>query len=119
MRRYRQILLAVLLSPLLAHAAAKTIPVELGKEFRLKKGEVASIEGGRALLRIVKFINSPCPKGVYCVWSGQAVITELTVGGKVVPPKAKDYPYDVLVKESDYKTYAAMIVTKKRKASPP
>jgi len=115
----RRFLLAALLSPLLAHAAAKPIPVELGKEFRLKKGEVASLEGGRALLRIVKFINSPCPKGAYCVWSGQAVITELTVGGKVVPPGAKNYPYAILVKESDYKTFAVLLATKPKATTPP
>ncbi|MDD5304234.1 MAG: hypothetical protein PHS14_14130 [Elusimicrobia bacterium] len=93
-----------------ASAAPRTIPVELGKEFRLKKGEVASIAGGRATLRIVKFINSPCPKGAYCIWSGQAVITELTVDGKVVPPGSKDSPYDVTVKDSDYRTFAVLVV---------
>ena len=94
-----------------ASAAAKTIPIELGKEFRLKKGEVASIAGGRAFLKIVKFINSPCPKGAYCIWSGQAVITELTVDGKVVPTNAKDSPYDIAVKSSDYKSFAMLIAT--------
>jgi hypothetical protein len=101
---------AVLLLSLLAagaSAAPKTIPVELGKAFRLMKGEVASIAGGRATLRIVKFINSPCPKGAYCIWSGQAVITELTVDGKVVP---KDWPYDITTQESDYKTFAVLLV---------
>ena len=112
----RLLLLAALLSPLLAHAAAKPIPVELGKEFRLKKGEVASLEGGRALLKIAKFINSPCPKGAYCVWSGQAVITELTVDGKAMPPNAKDSPYGVTVKKSDYRTYAVLVVDKARPA---
>ena len=101
---------AVLLLSLLAagaSAAPKTIPVELGKAFRLKKGEIAAIEGGRATLRIVKFINSPCPKGARCIWSGQAVITELTVDGKVVP---KDWPYDVATQDSDYKTFAVLLV---------
>ncbi|MCR4295143.1 MAG: hypothetical protein NUW21_06385 [Elusimicrobia bacterium] len=101
----------LLLSALLAGTAfAKPVPVELGKEFRLRKGEVAAITGTTATLRIVRFINSPCPKGAHCVWSGLAVITELTVDGKVVDPKAKDSPYDVLVKESDYKTYAVLLV---------
>ena len=95
-----------------AYAAAKTIPIELGKAFRLKKGEIAAIPGGRATLRIAKFINSPCPKGVYCIWSGQAVITELTVDGKIVP--SKDSPYDITVKNSDYKSFALLIVDEKR-----
>lgn len=101
----------LLLSALLAGTAfAKTMPVELGKEFRLKKGEVAAIAGTKATLRILRFINSPCPKGAHCVWSGLAVITELTVDGKVVPENAKTRPYDVLVKDSDYTTWAALIV---------
>lgn len=110
----------LLLASLLASSAfGKAIPVELGKEFRLRKGEVASIEGGKAFLRIVKFINSPCPKGAYCVWSGQAVITELTVNGKVMDPKAKDSPYDVLVKDSDYKTWAALRVRRRARRRDP
>lgn len=109
--------LLLLLSSLLATgAAARTIPVELGKEFRLRKGEIAAIAGTKAALRIVKFINSPCPKGAYCVWSGQAVITELTVGGKVVDPGAKDSPYLVAVKKSDYKTWADLVVDTPRNA---
>lgn len=101
----------LLLAALLASSAfAKTVPVELAKEFRLKKGDVAAIAGGRATLRIVRFINSPCPKGAHCVWSGLAVITELTVDGKVVPENAKDSPYDVRVKDSDYKTWAVLTV---------
>lgn len=101
----------LLLSALLAGTAfAKTVPVELGKEFRLRKGEVAAIAGSAATLRIVRFINSPCPKYARCVWSGMAVITELTVDGKVVDLRAKDAPYAVLVKDSDYRTYAALIV---------
>ncbi|MDP3544535.1 MAG: hypothetical protein Q8T11_18875 [Elusimicrobiota bacterium] len=103
--------LLFLLSSLIASPVfAKAMPVELGREFRLKKGEVAAIEGDRATLRIVRFINSPCPKGARCVWSGQAVITELTVDGKVVPEDAKTRPYDVLVKDSDFKTFAVLVV---------
>ena len=102
-----------------AYANAKPIPVELGKEFRLKKREIAAIVGGQATLKITKFINSPCPKGAYCIWSGQAVITELTVNGKVVPPKAKDFPYDITVKESDYRTFAVLVVDEKKREPAP
>lgn len=103
--------LLLLLSSLLASgAAAKAVPAELGKEFRLKKGEVAAIAGTKATLRIVKFINSPCPKGAYCVWSGQAVYTELTVDGKVFDLKSTNWPYEVLVKDSDYTSWALLLV---------
>jgi hypothetical protein len=103
--------LLLLLSALLSSSAfAKPVAAELGKEFRLKKGEVAAIAGTKATLRIVKFINSPCPKGAYCVWSGQAVYTELTVDGKVFDMKSKDWPYEVEVKDSDYTTWALLLV---------
>jgi hypothetical protein len=112
--------LLLLLSSLLTSGAfAKDIPVELGKEFRLKKGEVASVAGTKATLRIVKFINSPCPKGARCVWSGQAVFTELTVDGKVVTPGAEGSPYDVEVRKSDYRTFAVLVVSAVKSPSPP
>lgn len=101
----------IALLALVASAAPKTISVELGKEFRLKKGEIAAVAGTKATVRITKFINSPCPKGARCVWSGQAVYTELTVDGKVVPSKEKDPPFVVAVKKSDYKTFAVLLVT--------
>lgn len=104
-------LATILLSLLCASAAAaKTIPVVLGKEFRLEKGQVARIGKSQAFLRITKFINSPCPKGAQCIWSGLAVMTELTVDGKIVPPGAKDFPYDITGKDSDYTTYANFVV---------
>jgi len=103
-------LAAVLLSFLATAAAAKTIDVEFGKEFRLKKGEIARFDGGRGTLRITNFINSPCPKGARCVWSGLAAHYELTQDGKAVPPNARDAPYDVTVKDSDYKSFAVFIV---------
>lgn len=86
------------------------VSAQLGQEFRLAKGQTASLESGRVLVRLVKFINSPCPKGAYCVWSGQAVITELTVDGKVVKESVNDRPYDVLIKDSDYRTFAVLVV---------
>ncbi len=106
MMKLAALLLALTASPVLA----APVPAELGKAFRLEKGRTASIDGGKALLRIVKFINSPCPKGARCIWSGQAVDFELTVGGKPVPRGAKDAPYDVETKDSDYATYAVFMV---------
>lgn len=113
-----RLLAVVLLSSLFASsflqaaapAAGKTIEAGLGKDFRLQKGETARIDGGRASLRITGFVNSPCPKGAYCAWSGLAVNSELTVGGKVVQEGSKDAPYSVDVKESDYRTYAVFLV---------
>lgn len=113
--RLAALLLAALFAPA-APAGAKKIAAELGGEFRLGKDETARIADGRASLRITKFINSPCPKNAQCVWSGLAVMTELRVDGKVVPPGAKDTPYDVVVKGSDYRTYAVFVVDEPERA---
>lgn len=92
---------AVLACLLPVHSAAGETRVELGKEFRLSVGAAARLPGKRAKLRLKSFVNSPCPEGARCVWSGQEVIYELT---------PKDAPYEVEVKSSDYRTYAAFVV---------
>ncbi len=89
---------------------AAAIDVPLGKEFRLAAGATARLPGGKAKLRIKRFVNSPCPKGAQCVWSGQDVIFELTVDGKAVRLEKNDSPYEVTLKESDYRTFAVFIV---------
>lgn len=106
--------LAVLLA-LPSAAAPKEVSAELDKAFRLEKGQTATLDGGKASLRIVRFINSPCPKGARCIWSGLAVDFELKAGGKAVPRGAKDAPYDVSVSSSDYRTYASFLVHKRPK----
>ncbi|MBI2635481.1 MAG: hypothetical protein HYW79_02975 [Parcubacteria group bacterium] len=88
--------------------------VSLGQEFTLKKGETARVKGLNVFLEVKDFIYSPCPEDSQCVWSGLAVVYELTVDGKVYgssfdnPPH--EAPYDVFVKKTDYKTYATFII---------
>jgi len=90
--------------------------ISLGEEFTLKKGETARIKNLNVFLKVKDFIYSPCPKGAQCFWSGLAVVYELTVDGKVYgssfdnPPR--EAPYDVLVKKTDYKTYATFVINK-------
>lgn len=95
---------------------AGTLTVSLGEEFTLKKGGTARVKDLNVFLKLKDFIYSPCPKGVQCVWSGLAVIYELSVDEKVydaplgnLPPKA---PYEVLVKNTDFKTYANFVIKK-------
>lgn len=95
---------------------AKTVAVELGKDFRLRKGETARLPGGRATLSIARFINSPCPKGAVCAWSGQDVVYELKLDGKASAANAPDAPYDVVVKESDFTTFAVFAVDEPERA---
>ncbi len=104
-------------SPEPTTASAGSITVSLGEKFTLKKGGIARVKDRDATLQLKDFIYSPCPKNVQCIWSGLAVIYELTVNGKTYdssfgnPPQGA--PYDVSVVESDYKTYATFIITKK------
>ena len=104
------LLLACMSCAVEASAAKKAVSVALGQEFRLEKGGVARIARSRDSIRITGFVNSPCPKGAMCVWSGLAVLTELTVNGKVLPQGSKDSPYDVTVNDSDYRSYALLVV---------
>ncbi|MBI4423929.1 MAG: hypothetical protein HY554_09395 [Elusimicrobia bacterium] len=99
-----------------SRASRRTIDVELGKEFRLEKGEAARISGTRAVLRIERFIDSPCPKGAQCGWSGQAVVPKLTINGKAAPTAPKDAPYDVEVKDTDFRSYAVFVVDEPERA---
>lgn len=89
-----------------ATSAAEPRNVDLNKQFTLTKGRSATIRGTQASLRISGFINSPCPKGARCIWSGQAVNVEWTIAGATVAA----VPYDVKVVSSDYKTKAALVV---------
>ncbi len=112
-----KLLLAALLAlPAPAFAASKSVSVELGKEFRLRKHQRAEIKGTDASVRITGFTNSPCPKGARCVWSGLAVHLELSVAGKVVPLESPESPYRVETVKSDYVKYAVLRATKRAPA---
>jgi hypothetical protein len=94
-----------------AFAAPKPIVAELEREFTLRKGQRADLKGTDASILLTGFINSPCPKGMRCVWSGQKVLLELTVAGSTVALNG-DAPYQVQVRSSDYKTSARLVATK-------
>ena len=85
--------------------------VNLGEEFTLVKGESARVKGLNVSLKIKEFIYSPCPKGVQCVWSGLAVVYELNIDGKDYT-NAYNTPYDVLILDTNFKTYAKFIIEK-------
>ena len=94
--------------------------VSAGEEFTLKQGESVKLKDVDLTLTVTGFENSPCPEGSQCIWSGLAVNYDLTVGGFKYSsagsttdsePIPADLPLEVLVKESDYKTYATMTMT--------
>ena len=110
----KALLAAGLLFGALGAAAAppKAIAVELGKEFTLLKGQRANLKDADASIRITGFINSPCPKGARCIWSGQMVKLELTVAGSTVALDGSA-PFEVKVVSSDYKTRAALLALRR------
>lgn len=105
------LLAALLLVPAAASAAPRTVKAELGKEFTLRKFQKAEIAGTDASLRLTGFINSPCPKGARCVWSGQAVLLELTIAGSTAAIETSPYAVETL--RSDYRTKADLRVTRR------
>lgn len=88
--------------------------VNLGEEFTLKKGEAAKIRGLNVTLTVTGFIYSPCPEGSQCFWSGLAVEYELSVNGNIYKSSfgnlPSEAPYRVFIKDSDYKTYATLVI---------
>lgn len=89
----------------------------LGEVFALHQGESMHIKGTDLSLRVDGFVNSPCPKGSQCVWSGLAVRYMLFAGGKAyevprgqLPP---DAPFVVRVWDTDYETFAAFVIDHK------
>ncbi len=111
--------------------ASKTNPIPsptsktitLGQEFTAHKGDVFTVEGSYGdTFEITDFYYHPCPAGSQCIWSGLDVfykITTATVKGQQIgkvyikdqpTQHLTDSPYTVFVKDSDYKTYAKIIL---------
>ena len=92
--------------------------VDFGEEFILEKGEVAHVKGSDISLKLTSFYYHPCPEGAQCVWSGVAVYYELIVDG-ITYNNSRNRPYheepcDVVIKNSDYKSYATVIIYKNK-----
>jgi|GEM_PF-4259354 len=91
--------------------------IDLGIPFEIKKDEVVSLRNTDFKLKITGFINSPCPKDAKCVWSGTAVLYEVTLGDVVYKGSSEradlDIPYNILIKDSDYTSYAKVIINEK------
>lgn len=105
-------LAAAFASSAFAAPPPKTIKAEVGKPFVLRKSQVAHLKDTDASIRITGFINSPCPKGARCVWSGLAVHLELTVAGSTIALDG-NAPYAVEILDSDYKTRAKLLANKR------
>lgn len=105
-------------NPALAQDAIREVGA--GEEFTLKQGESVKLKDVDLTLTVTGFEYSPCPEGAQCIWSGLAVNYDLNVGGFIYSsagsttesePIPADLPLEVLVKDSDYQTYAIMTMT--------
>ncbi len=100
----------------------------LGVEFTAHQNEVFTEIDGQVKLEFVLtgFYYHPCPEGAMCMWSGLDVFYKLTacpanstsplscsVYEKNQALQQVDSPYNVQIVDSDYQTYAKVIVTKK------
>lgn len=96
------------------------IQAELGQEVSIKLGETVAFKGAPVTLIITGFYNHPCPKGAMCFWSGLDVFYELNVDGRAyikdsTGVNTSDFPYRLTVRESDYQTFAKVVVAEKQK----
>lgn len=89
---------------------------ELGENFSIYQGETAQLENEKVLLTLTGFINSPCPAGTQCIWSGQQVQYDLDVDGKKYGIgknlSLENSPYTVTIVKSDYEKSAVMKIEK-------
>lgn len=86
--------------------------VEFNEEVTLNKGETIKIKEKEIYLTIKSFTNSPPPAGTQGIWSGLSVNYELKIENKIYT-NSYETPYDVIISQTDYKTYANIIIKNK------
>jgi hypothetical protein len=86
------------------------------REFTLKKGESITLGEDNVSIKLTGFINSPCPKGAQCIWSGLSVLYDIIVDGVTYTGSDRsvlDIPYVITIKDSDYESFAVFVISKK------
>ncbi len=101
--------------------------ITLGKEFTANLNEKFEIENSSGdVFTVTGFYYQPCPEGSQCLWSGLDVFYKITIAdvaengslrGKIfIKDKplqsTTDFPYSVTIKDSDYKAYAKVVISK-------
>jgi hypothetical protein len=86
----------------------------LGQPFTLGKNQIATISDTGLEIEITGFVNSPCPKGAQCFWSGQGINFTYRMKGKIESGinLMQAFGYQAVLGETDYETYANLIVEK-------
>lgn len=114
-----------------ASRQAKRAEVRLGEEFKLGAGQSAAVAGASLEIEFVSVVeDSRCPRGVDCVWEGNARVrlrlkrpgaapTEIELNTNLEPRRAAAFGHDVRLKELspypqanqpvDKKTYVAAL----------
>lgn len=81
-------------------------------EFILHQNEQAVFKKEELTIRILKFYNSPCPKGANCIWSGVGV--ELECIHKKDTARGIDlsaaFGYKIKILETDHEKFARLIL---------
>ncbi len=92
----------------------KTQYVQLDNSFILNKNQKAVISEENLEVKITHFVNSPCPKGSQCVWSGLGITFEYSYNGKTESGLnlTQAFGYEVKVIDTDYETFAKIKVNK-------
>ena len=83
-----------------------------GVETSLRPGVLARVAGSDVLFRVTAFVDSPCPAGAWCFWSGQSVEAAWYRAGQArrAVDGGEAFGYRLQIVESDYKTYARVKV---------
>lgn len=104
--------------------------VYVGQSFHMTPGQTGTIaDSYGATFQLTGFYYHPCPANVNCIWSGLDIfytieIPEVTNADGSIQQHAAVYtkdslkipdgiPFAVSVKDSDYKTYAELVLQKK------
>ncbi|MDO8669277.1 MAG: hypothetical protein Q7K65_03205 [Candidatus Buchananbacteria bacterium] len=92
----------------------ETLNISLGEEFTLHKNQSAIINESGLAIKITEFYNSPCPKGVQCIWSGVGIAFAYSYGGEVQKgiDLVQAFGYKTNIIDTDNETYAKLKITK-------
>lgn len=98
--------------------------INFNEEITLRKGETVKLNGKEAYLTIKDFTYSPAPEGAQAIWSGLGITYKLKINDKTYTSNIMGFfeeydsiPYDIILKDSDYKTFAKIMIREKGESS--
>lgn len=94
------------------HAAVAVKAVRLNKDFTLSKGQRVTLRGTRVSIKFVAVeSDSRCPKGVNCVWAGNAAVqVQVSAGRRSKTLTLNTGPGGAFVSEIEYQGYQIKLV---------